>query len=113
MPFVVGILRGEGSGPELIGAACRVLNAVAESSGLDFCIKSGGEIGCSSAECTGEYLSDDVAEFCRKIFAAGGGILAGAAGGAFVCDKCRPFDRSSQLNPLRSYPRLRDVRRIK
>ena len=112
-PFVVGILRGEGSGPELIGAACRVLNAVAESSGLDFCIKSGGEIGCSSAECTGEYLSDDVAEFCRKIFAAGGAIMAGAAGGRFVYDMRRRFDLYYKLNPLRSYPELREVCRIK
>jgi len=112
-PFVVGILRGEGSGPELIGAACRVLNAVAESSGLDFCIKNRGEIGCSSAECTGEYLSDDVAEFCRKIFAAGGAIMAGAAGGRFVYDMRRRFDLYYKLNPLRSYPELRDVCRIK
>ncbi len=89
--FVVGILRSEGSGPELIGAACRVLNVVAESSGLDFCIKSGGEIGCLSAEFTGEYLSGDVAEFCRKIFATGGAVMAGATEGRFVYDMRRRF----------------------
>ena len=112
-PFVVGILKGEGSGPELIGAACTVLNAVAESCGLDFCIKSGGEIGCLSAECTGEYLSGDVAEFCRAVFADGGAVMAGATGGRFVYDMRRRFDLYYKLNPLRSYQELGDVCRIK
>jgi 3-isopropylmalate dehydrogenase len=112
-PFVVGILRGEGSGPELIDAACHVLDAVAESCRLNFCIKPGGDIGFLSAERTGEFLTDEVAEFCRKIFAAGGAIMAGAAGGRFVYDMRRRFELYYKLNPLRSYPELRDVCRIK
>ncbi|PYJ72932.1 MAG: hypothetical protein DME75_03115, partial [Verrucomicrobia bacterium] len=70
-PFVVGILRGEGSGPELIDAACNVLDAVAESFRLNFCIKTGSDIGSLSAERRGEYLTDEVAEFCREIFTDG------------------------------------------
>ena len=58
-PFVVGILKGEGSGPELIDAACHVLDAVAESCRLDFCIKTGGDIGFLSAQRTGKYISND------------------------------------------------------
>jgi len=61
-------MRGEGSGPELIDAACNVLDIVAESCGLNFCIKIGGDIGFLSAEPTGEYLCEEVAEFCREIF---------------------------------------------
>ena len=79
-PFVVGILRGEGSGPELIDAACNVLDAVAESCNLNFCIKTGGDIGFLSAERMGQFLPDDVAEFCREVFADGGAVMAGAAG---------------------------------
>ena len=112
-PFVVGILRGEGSGPEVIDAACNVLDAVAESRRLNFCIKTGGDIGLLSAELTGEFLTDEVAEFCREIFADGGAIMAGAAGGRFVYDMRRRFDLYYKLNPLRSYPELRDVCRIK
>jgi len=112
-PFVVGILRGEGSGPELIDAACSVLDAVAESCRLNFCVKTGGDIGFLSAERTGEFLTDEVAEFCREIFADGGAIMAGAAGGRFVYDMRRRFDLYYKLNPLRSYSELRDVCRIK
>jgi len=112
-PFVVGILRGEGSGPELIDAACSVLDAVAESCRLNFCVKTGGDIGFLSAERTGEFLTDGVAEFCREIFADGGAIMAGAAGGRFVYDMRRRFDLYYKLNPLRSYSELRDVCRIK
>jgi len=97
----------------LIDAACNVLDAVAESCCLNFCIKPGGDIGFLSAERTGESLTDEVAEFCRKIFAAGGAIMAGAAGGRFVYDMRRRFKLYYKLNPLRSYPELRDVCQIK
>jgi 3-isopropylmalate dehydrogenase len=112
-PFLVGILRGEGSGPELIDAVCRVLDAVAESCRLDFCIKTGGDIGFLSAQRTGKYLSDEVTEFCREVFADGGAIMTGAAGGRFVYDMRRRFELYYKLNPVRSYPELREVCRIK
>jgi 3-isopropylmalate dehydrogenase len=112
-PFVVGILRGEGSGPELIDAACNVLNAVAEPCRLNLCIKTGGDIGSLSAKRTGEFLADEVAQFCGEIFADGGAIMTGAAGGRFVYDMRRRFDLYYKLNPLRSYPELRDVCRMK
>ncbi len=112
-PFRVGVLRGEGSGPELIDAALRVLKGVTENGGLKFQIETGGEIGSLSARCNGEYLSGEVIEFCRKIFDVGGAILAGPAGGRFVYDMRRRFNLYYKLNPLRSYQELRDVCRIK
>src|SRR5947207_1349104 len=112
-PFVIGILRGEGSGPELIDAACGVLDAVAETCGIDFRIRTSGDIGCLSTECSGGYLSDTVAEFCGEVFASGGAIMAGPAGGRFVYDMRRRFELYYKLNPLRSYPELRNVCRIK
>jgi isocitrate/isopropylmalate dehydrogenase len=111
--FVVGILRGEGSGPEVIDAACNVLDAVAETCGIDFRIKTGGNIAWSSTECPGGYLSDAVTEFCRAVFADGGAVMAGATGGRFVYDIRRRFDLYYKLNPLRSYPELGDACRIK
>jgi len=112
-PLRVGVLRGEGSGPELIDAALRVLKGVAENRGLKFQIETGGEIGSLSARRNGEYLSGEVIEFCRKIFDVGGAILAGPAGGRFVYDMRRRFNLYYKLNPLRSYQELRDVCRIK
>ena len=112
-PFVVGVLRGEGSGPELIDAALRVLNAVTESRGLEVRIETGGEIGSLAVRRSGEYLSGEVIEFCRKIFNGGGAILAGAVGGRFVYDMRRQFGLYYKLNPLRSYYELRDACRLK
>ena len=112
-PFRVGVLRGEGIGPELIDAALRVLEGVAENRGLKFQIETGGEIGSLSARRNGEYLSGEVIEFCCKIFDVGGAILAGAAGGRFVYDMRRRFNLYYKLNPLRSYQELRDACRIK
>src|SRR2546430_16956783 len=113
LPFRVGVLRGEGVGPELIDAALRVLEGVAENRGLKFQIETGGEIGSLSARRNGEYLSGEVIEFCRKFFDVGGAILAGAAGGRFVYDMRRRFNLYYKLNPLRSYQELRDVCRIR
>src|SRR5438874_8097961 len=112
-PFRVGVLRGEGSGPELIDAALRVLKGVTEDRGVKFQIEAGGEIGALSARRNGEYLSGEVIEFCCKIFDVGGAILAGPAGGRFVYDMRLRFDLYYKLNPLRSYQELGDVCRIK
>ena len=78
-----------------------------------FLCQIGGDIGFRSAARAGEFLTDEVAEFCREIFADGGAIIAGAAGGRFVYDMRSRFELYYKLNPLRSYPELRDVCRIK
>ncbi|HET9856535.1 MAG TPA: isocitrate/isopropylmalate family dehydrogenase [Chthoniobacterales bacterium] len=109
----MGVLRGEGSAPELIDVALRVLEAVCQNRGLKLRVEVGGDIGSLSARRTGEYLSGEVVDFCRKIFGAGGAVLAGAAGGRFVYDMRRQFNLYYKLNPLRSYQELRDVCRIK
>ena len=112
-PFRIGVLRGEGSGPEVIDAALRVLESLAENRGLKFRIETGGDISSLCASRTGEYLFGKIVEFCRKIFAAGGAILTGAARGRFVYDMRRQFNLYYKLNPLRSYDELRDVCRLK
>src|SRR2546423_15477598 len=98
-PFRVGVLRGEGIGPELIDAALRVLEGVAENRGLKFQIETGGEIGSLSARRNGEYLSGEVIEFCRKIFDEGGAILAGPAGGRVVFGLRGPLHPFFKVNP--------------
>src|SRR5438034_9491908 len=105
-PFVVGILRGEGSGPELIDAACNVLDAVAETCRLNLCIKTGGDIGSLSAKRTGEVLTDKVAEFCREVFSSGGGSIGRSAGGAGDQAGRRPVARSWPSSTLTSHARF-------
>ena len=45
---VIGALSGEGVGPEVVGAALDVLEAVAEGSAVPFAVRRGGPIGRAS-----------------------------------------------------------------
>jgi len=101
-PRVIGVLPGEGVGPEVVGAALRVLRA-AEAHGSDvrFEVREGGVIGDASIQQEGAPLSRPVTQFCREVFAAGGAILAGAGGDRFVYDCRREFDLYCKLNPLK------------
>src|SRR5205085_4576995 len=58
-------------------------------------------------------LSNEATQFCEDIFAQGGAIIAGAAGGRFVYDMRRRFQLYYKLNPLRSYPELAGVSRLR
>lgn len=102
---VIGAVRGEGSGPELVEATCQVLDAVATAAACDLQIRWGDEIDHRSFE--------SVAEFCDQIFAEEGAILAGAVGGRFVYEMRRRFGLHYKINPLRSYPELAKACRLK
>jgi len=101
-PRVIGVLPGEGVGPEVVGAALRVLRAAeAHASDVRFEVREGGVIGDASIQQEGAPLSRPVTQFCREVFAAGGAILAGAGGDRFVYDCRREFDLYCRLNPLK------------
>jgi 3-isopropylmalate dehydrogenase len=91
----VGVLPGEGIGPEVIGATLTVLDAVAEARGLEFALTerkpSAGHPELAEAE----------VEFCRDTFAAGGAVLAGPHGGRWVYELRRRFDLFCKLSPVR------------
>ena len=111
--MVVGILRGEGIGREVTDAALRVLAAVEERFGYEFECREGGLIGLEGDMRGGGYLSDEVAEWSRGIFAEGAAILAGAGGGRFVYDIRRRFDLYCKVNPIKPMRVLDDVSRVR
>jgi len=102
-PFVVGAFDGEGVGPDVVAAALDVLSALAAAGEVDVTVAR-----APRATGAGE-LSDDVAGFCRDVFAAGGAVLAGAAAGRFVYDLRARFDLFCKLVPLRPSPALAAV----
>jgi isocitrate/isopropylmalate dehydrogenase len=75
----IGVLKGEGIGPEVMDAALTVLAAV-ESISLNnrFVVTIGGTIGHEAVRECGQVLSPGVHQFCCDVFNAGGAILAGA-----------------------------------
>lgn len=98
---VVGALPGEGVGPEVVGAALDVLDAVAAETSLGFSVRQGGPIGLAARRESGTELPPTAASFCERVFADGGAILCGPGGGRFVYDLRARFDLYCKLVPLR------------
>ena len=106
---VIGVLAGEGSGSEVIAAACAVLDRVGAKAGKPVSMRFGGKIGLPAiAEC-GAALSAEVAEFCESVFAQDGAILCGPGGGRFVYDLRARFDLYCKLTPVRHVAAIDDA----
>ena len=99
---LIGVLPGEGIGPEVMGAALAVLDA-ARSPGVEFEIRSGGTmpIGRDAELVNGRALTEEVAAFCQGVFDDGGAVLCGPGGGRFVYDLRRRFDLFCKISPLK------------
>src|SRR5262245_26622692 len=112
--LTIGVLPGEGIGPEVIGGALTVLKAVElVSPELKIDFRFGGAIGNSSIKECGDALSRQIVDFCGELFAAGGALLTGPGSGRFVYDMRREFDLYFKLNPLVPAPELRGAGRMK
>ena len=98
---LIGVLKGEGIGSEVIAAALTVLSALESAGDVRFELRSGGVIGTEAEVRHGRPLSDEVIDFCGRIFAGGGAILSGPGGGRFVYDLRREFDLFCKFSPLR------------
>jgi len=110
---VIGVLPGEGIGPDMLEAALMVLAAVKSVSELKATIETGGPIGLEAEATDGRPLSDQVIEFCTDIFSRRGAILAGPGGGRFVYDLRREFDLYCKFSPLKPHPQLDDSGHIR
>jgi 3-isopropylmalate dehydrogenase len=110
--FCIGVLPGEGVGPEVIAAALAVLSA-AEEGGSRFAVRTGGPIGRDAEVLSGRSLTEEVSGFCEEVFGAGGAVLCGPGGSRFVYDLRRRFDLFCKLSPLRPFPALHDAGRLK
>ena len=112
---LIGVLPGEGIGPEVMGAALGVLEAVRSGGGTDFEIRSGGTlpIGRDAELVTGRALTEEVGAFCRGVFDDGGAVLCGPGGGRFVYDLRRRFDLFCKISPLKPAGCLLEAGRLK
>lgn len=111
-PFAIGVLEGEGVGPQLTRICRILLDTVSERFGTRFSVRTGGAIGLEALRAAGDVLTEDVSGFCQEIFEAGGAILAGPGGGRFVYDMRRRFDLFLKLNPLPHHPELAGDARV-
>ncbi len=110
---LIGVLRGEGVGPEVMGAALEVLEATRSAGGAEFEIRQGGAIGRDAELMTGRALTEEVAAFCAGLFDEGGVLLCGPGGGRFVYDLRRRFDLFCKISPLKPVGCLLEAGRLK
>jgi len=100
--LLIGILRGEGIGGEVLEGALEVLNAVTEASGLVLKTCEGGCIGREAERSLGTALAESVVEFCKDVFARGGAVVHGPGGGRFVYDLRKRLELFLKISPLHS-----------
>ena len=106
---LIGVLKGEGVGPEVIDVCLALLDTVSRIYKLKFDVRFGGAIGLESHKISGRNLTNEVVKFCKGIFGQGGTILAGPGGGRFVYEMRRKFDLFAKVNPLVPLPELEDA----
>ena len=108
-PRVIGVLPGEGVGPEVIQVGLDLLDEIAAATGERFELRFGGAIGMAAQRASGRVLTDEVVGFCRRVFDDGGAVLCGPGGGRFVYELRRQFDLYCKLVPLQPVTALRDT----
>jgi 3-isopropylmalate dehydrogenase len=110
---LIGVLPGEGIGPEIVDAALAVLSAVERAADLRIELRRGGPIGAEAEATGGEALPAAAVEFCQRVFADGGALWAGAAGSRFVYDIRKQFDLFCKVSPIRVRDELAGASRFR
>lgn len=106
---VIGVLEGEGVGPEVVPVALAAVEALAARRGGRLDVRRGGPIGAEAQRLTGASLTEETARFCEETFAAGGALFCGAGGARFVYDLRKRFDLFCKFTPLAPLPGLEDA----
>lgn len=110
---LLGILPGEGIGPEVIHSALLQLDALESISPMAIERRIGGPIGHSAKGAHEGQITPDSEAFFQNIFDAGGTLLCGPGGGRFVYDLRKRFDLFCKLAPIKPSPALSLATRFK
>ena len=106
-PYLVGVVPGEGIGPEVVGAALSVLDAVADAFDVKFTVRVAEDVGARGPH--GTTLGTAARGFFDDIFAAGAPVLCGPISGRFVYELRAQYSLYCKLVPIRPLPVVRDV----
>jgi 3-isopropylmalate dehydrogenase len=100
---LIGVLPGEGIGPEVVGAALDVLRELENAGGTRVAVEFGGPIGKLAERETGTPLPDEALAFCESVLGRGGAILSGPGGGRYVYDLRRRLDLFIKVSPIHTH----------
>jgi 3-isopropylmalate dehydrogenase len=107
--YLIGVLPGEGIGPEIIEVALALLPPLERAFAVRFDLQWGGKIGVPAQKESGQSLSGEVISFCRSIFERNGALFCGPGGGRFVYELRRTFDLFCKFTPIQPLPVLEDI----
>jgi 3-isopropylmalate dehydrogenase len=100
---LIGVLPGEGIGPEVVGAALDALRQLEDAGGSRVAIEFGGPIGKLAERDSGTALPDEVLSFCEGVLRRGGAILSGPGGGRYVYDLRRRLGLFIKVSPIQNH----------
>jgi 3-isopropylmalate dehydrogenase len=99
---LIGVLPGEGIGPEVVGAALDAVRHLEDAGGSPVALEFGGPIGKLAEREAGTALPDEVLSFCESVLRRGGAILSGPGGGRYVYDLRRRLGLFIKVSPIQS-----------
>lgn len=106
---LVGILDGEGIGPELMDICRLILEQVGAWAGQHFEFEKGGMIGTTAFKATHQWVTPEIERFCQDIHARQGAVLCGPGGGRFVYELRLRLNLFCKLVPLIPTAALREL----
>ena len=109
-PPLLGIVTGEGIGPEVSAATLMVLDALGADGLAAVAVRRADEAWLARDE---RSLTAETVAFFEEIFAAGGVVLSGPVGGRFVYELRRRFDLFCKLVPIVVPEPLRGAGRLR
>jgi 3-isopropylmalate dehydrogenase len=99
---LIGLLPGEGVGPEVVGAALEALRRLEDAGGRPVTVEEGGAIGKAAEREAGTPLPEGVVSFCEDVLRRGGAILSGPGGGRYVYDLRRRLQLFMKVSPVQA-----------
>jgi len=112
-PLVIGVLPGEGVGPEVVSSAIRVLENLAEIQNFQIDIRHGGPIGNDAVRETESSFPKITQTFCEQIFDEHGALFCGPGGARFVYMLREHFDLYCKFTPLVPIKELDNIGPVK
>ncbi len=112
-PIAIGVLWGEGVGPEVISAALEVLDSVAGYNNVAFNLREGGRLNSRTKGSLRWPLTEEIIDLCEGTFERGGAVIQGPYSGRFVYDLRKQFDLFFKISPLQSMLSVPDASRLK
>ncbi len=99
---LIGVIAGEGVGPEVTDAALTVLRGLVDAGAQPVELERGGPVGLAAVQAHGHALPEEALRFCASVIERGGGVLNGPGGGRYVYDLRKRLELFLKISPIQA-----------